>query len=151
MCEDRRVTSELIDQARRGDEQAFGQLVDRYRSELQVHCYRFLGKHSAHSRMVMGGAGFWLGLPGECLCRGSPGPAEHEVVQDVHGVAAVLAGGVDVAADVETVLGDVVAGQAAGDLLLCFQRPDSSFADVVQPSRGLHVMRRAGSIRIWCG
>src|SRR6266567_9352106 len=48
MCEDRRVTSELIDQARRGDEQAFGQLVDRYRSELQVHCYRFLGKHSAH-------------------------------------------------------------------------------------------------------
>lgn len=43
MCEDRRVTSGLIDQARRGDEQAFGQLVDRYRSELQVHCYRFLG------------------------------------------------------------------------------------------------------------
>jgi hypothetical protein len=49
---------------------------------------------------------------------GPPGPAEHEVVQ---GVAAVLAGGVDVAADVEAVLGDVVAGQAAGYLLLGFQ------------------------------
>jgi hypothetical protein len=46
----------------------------------------------------------------------SPEPAEHEVVQDVHGVPAVLAGGVDVAADIEAVLGDVVAGQAAGDL-----------------------------------
>jgi hypothetical protein len=38
-------------------------------------------------------------LRGERLCRGPPGPAEHEVVQDVHGVAAVLAGGVDVACD----------------------------------------------------
>jgi hypothetical protein len=28
----------------------------------------------------------------------------------------MLAGGVDVAADIEAVLGDVVAGQAAGDL-----------------------------------
>ena len=35
---------------------------------------------------------------------------------------AVLAGGVDVTADVEAVLGDVVAGQAAGYLLLGFQR-----------------------------
>ena len=42
-------------------------------------------------------------------------------MQDVHGVASVLAGGVDVAADVEAVLGNVVAGQAAGDLLLCLQ------------------------------
>jgi hypothetical protein len=42
-------------------------------------------------------------------------------VEDVYGVAAVLAGGVDVTADVEAVLGDVVAGQAAGDFLLCFR------------------------------
>src|SRR6266478_6624953 len=48
---------------------------------------------------------------------------------DVHGVAAVLACGVDVAADVEAVLGDVVAGQAAGDLLLGFQGADAAFAD----------------------
>ena len=70
-------------------------------------------------------------LRGECLRRWSPGPAEHEVVQGVHGVAAVLAGGVDVAADVEAVLGDVVAGQAAGDFLLGFQRADAAFADYV--------------------
>jgi hypothetical protein len=50
-------------------------------------------------------------------------------VQDAHDVLAVLAGGVDVAADVEAVLGDVVAGQAAGDLLLGFQRADAALAD----------------------
>src|SRR6266567_1828860 len=85
-----------------------------------------LGKHSAHARVVMGSAGCDCRLRGECLRGRSPGPAEHEVVQDVYGVAAVLAGGVDVAADVEPVLGDVVAGQAAGDFLLGFQGPDSS-------------------------
>ena len=36
----------------------------------------------------------------------------------------VLAFGVDVAAGVQPVLGDVVAGQAAGDLLLRLQRAD---------------------------
>ena len=41
-------------------------------------------------------------------------------MQDVHGVVAVLAGGVDVAADVQAVLGDVVAGQASG--LACVSR-----------------------------
>jgi len=50
-------------------------------------------------------------------------------VQDVHGVLAVLAGGVDVTADVEPVLGDVVAGQAAGYLLLGFQGADAALAD----------------------
>jgi len=50
-------------------------------------------------------------------------------VQDVHGVLAVLARGVDVTADIEAVLGDVVAGQAAGDLLLGFQRADAALAD----------------------
>jgi hypothetical protein len=49
--------------------------------------------------------------------------AEHEVVQGIHGVLAALAGGVEVAADVEPVLGDIVAGQAAGDLLLGLQWP----------------------------
>ena len=92
----------------------------------------------------------WLGLRGECLCRGSPGPAEHEVVQDVQGVLAVLARGVDVAPDVEAVLGDVVAGQAAGDFLLCFQGADAALRDIVRPSRGLLVMRVPRNIRAGC-
>ena len=37
------MSTDLIDQARTGDEQAFGELVGRYRRELQVHCYRILG------------------------------------------------------------------------------------------------------------
>jgi hypothetical protein len=72
-------------------------------------------------------------------------------VQDVHGVLAVLAGGVDVAADVEPVLGDVVAGQASGDLLLGFQRADAALADVVRSRCRLRVVRVLRSIRIGCG
>jgi hypothetical protein len=34
---------DLLAQARAGDGEAFGQLVDPYRRELQVHCYRILG------------------------------------------------------------------------------------------------------------
>ncbi len=35
--------TDLIDRARSGDDLAFEQLVDPYRRELQVHCYRILG------------------------------------------------------------------------------------------------------------
>jgi len=72
-------------------------------------------------------------------------------VQDVHGVLAVLAGGVDVAAGIEAVLGDIVAGQAAGYLLLGLQRADSALADVVRSRRRLRVVRVLRSIRIGCG
>lgn len=42
-------------------------------------------------------------------------------MQDSEGVLAVLSGRVDAAADVEAVLGAVVAGQAAEYLLLCLE------------------------------
>jgi hypothetical protein len=63
----------------------------------------------------------------------------------------VLAGGVDVASDVEPVLGDVVAGQTAGYLLLGLQRADAALADVVRSRCRLRVMRVLASIRIGCG
>ena len=72
-------------------------------------------------------------------------------MQDVHGVMSVLAGSVDVAADVEAVLGNVVAGQAAGDLLLGFQGADAALADVVRSRCRLRVVRVLRSIRIGCG
>jgi len=37
------VTAELLSRARSGDQHAFAQLMDGYRNQLQVHCYRILG------------------------------------------------------------------------------------------------------------
>jgi len=37
------MATDLIVRARAGDEQAFGQLIEPYQRELQVHCYRILG------------------------------------------------------------------------------------------------------------
>ena len=79
---------------------------------------------------VLRGDGGWRGR--------LPGVSGEYAAQDGHDVLAVLAGGVDVAADVEPVLGGVVAGQAAGYLLLGFQRADAALADVVRrPDTGV--------------
>ena len=37
------MTADLLAQAQAGDGDAFAQLIDPYRRELQVYCYRFLG------------------------------------------------------------------------------------------------------------
>jgi hypothetical protein len=49
-----------------------------------------------------------------------PGVAGEGVVEGAQGVVAVFAEGVEVAADVEAVLGDVFAGESAGNFLLGF-------------------------------
>ena len=82
---------------------------------------------------------------------GCPGVAEHEPVQDGQDVLAVLAGGVDVAADVEPVLGGVFAGEPAGDLLLGLLGADSAFADVVGLHRRMRMMRVMRRIRLGFG
>jgi RNA polymerase sigma-70 factor (TIGR02960 family) len=38
-----RAAAQLLERASAGDEAAFGELVDPYRRELQVHCYRIVG------------------------------------------------------------------------------------------------------------
>src|ERR671936_654087 len=42
-CEDRLVSERLLTRAAQGDEEAFRELTDPRRHELQVHCYRILG------------------------------------------------------------------------------------------------------------
>src|SRR6516165_4007464 len=59
------VTEELLARARLGDGQAFGQLVDPYRRELQVHCYRLLGSlQDAEDALQDTLLSAWQGLAG---------------------------------------------------------------------------------------
>jgi RNA polymerase sigma-70 factor (ECF subfamily) len=59
------VTTELLARARAGDSEAFRQLVEPHRHELQVHCYRVLGSLADAEDMLQETLlAAWQGLPG---------------------------------------------------------------------------------------
>jgi RNA polymerase sigma-70 factor (ECF subfamily) len=59
------MTEELLARVRAGDGQAFAELVDPFRRELQVHCYRMLGSvEDAEDAMQDALLAAWRGLAG---------------------------------------------------------------------------------------
>jgi RNA polymerase sigma-70 factor (ECF subfamily) len=59
------MAADLLARAQAGDGAAFGQLVDPYRRELQVYCYRFLGSVAdAEDALQDTLLSAWQGLPG---------------------------------------------------------------------------------------
>jgi RNA polymerase sigma-70 factor (ECF subfamily) len=59
------MTSELLERARAGDRDAYAELVEPHRRELQVHCYRMLGSlQDAEDLLQESLLAAWLGLEG---------------------------------------------------------------------------------------
>jgi DNA-directed RNA polymerase specialized sigma24 family protein len=69
------MTTDLIARAQTGDGDAFGQLIDPYLRELQVHCYRILGSvQDAEDALQETLVAAWRGLEGfEGVPRCGPG------------------------------------------------------------------------------
>jgi RNA polymerase sigma-70 factor, ECF subfamily len=71
---------ELIDAARRGDEQAFRHLVELHRRALHAHCYRMMGSlHDAEDALQDALLRAWRGLP-RFEGRSSPGSWLYRIV-----------------------------------------------------------------------
>ena len=69
------MAADLLARAQAGDGDAFGELVNPYRRELQVYCYRFLGSVAdAEDALQDTLLSAWQGLPGfEDALRSGPG------------------------------------------------------------------------------
>lgn len=64
VCEDRPVNSVHLEAARAGDERAFAALIEPYRRELHVHCYRIVGSvDDADDLLQEVMLAAWRGLP----------------------------------------------------------------------------------------
>src|SRR5436190_18084908 len=63
--QDQRVSQAILERARGGDEQAFRELTEPYRREVQLHCYRLLGSLADAEDMLQETMlAAWRGLPG---------------------------------------------------------------------------------------
>jgi RNA polymerase sigma-70 factor (ECF subfamily) len=59
------VSADVLTRARAGDEEAFGELIDPYRRELRLHCYRILGSlQDAEDQLQETLLAAWRGLDG---------------------------------------------------------------------------------------
>src|SRR5260221_7899066 len=67
----RMVTDDLLSRARAGDGEAFRELAESHRRELQVHCYRMLGSLQDAEGAVQGAMlAAWQGLGGVAVGNG---------------------------------------------------------------------------------